>query len=230
MPRTRDYIWPPHPSDAARIPPSMLKLYDATGEYIAQRKYGGDAASICWCDGQVWVYSRHGKPFANYSPPPALAACFATLAAPGEWWFHGELMHSRSKSPITGQQRLRDTVVLYDVMMANGRYLLQPTQEERLGILADACGRPQAKEEGLRALVVAEQKGGSLWLAESFGDDFEYRFDEFFVFRDGLDVYPEVEGLVLRQKASRLTSLGNKEYDVPWIVRCRKPKPGKYDF
>ena len=39
----------------------------------------------------------------------------------------------------------------------------------------------------------------------------------------------EVEGLVLREKKSTLDNFGQKEYEINWMVRCRKPAKN-YNF
>lgn len=236
MPRSRSYIWPPHPSDAAKVRPEDLDTFEQRGTHVAQRKFGGDAASICWCDGKLDIFSRHGGPFKRYAvPPEPLVECFRTLNTDGsEHWFHGELLHFRAKSAITGEQRVTNTIVLFDLLMA-GKYLLNVNQMDRLERLRWVCGFPATPEPGRRALSVASsgEKSGrcQLWLAEVFEKDFAYYFDEFFNYDAlGRDKEPEIEGLCLRQKSATLSNPGHSEYDVNWIVRCRKVRDGKYSF
>jgi len=241
MPRTRSYIWPPHPADAVKIPPEKLEEFEQKGTHVAQRKFGGDAAAICWCDGRLSIYSRHGGPFKRYqTPPDGLVECFRKLDTDrSEHWFHGELLHFRAKSEITGEQRAKNTVVLFDLLMA-GQYLLNVNQMDRLDRLAATCRGPTALEPGKRARMVAADDGAAggkakvpcqLWLAQNFTDEFAYRFDEFYDYDEqGRDKYPEIEGLCLRQKSGLLDNLGYSEYDVNWIMRCRKTKEGKYNF
>ena len=46
------------------------------------------------------------------------------------------------------------------------------------------------------------------------------------VLQSGFIAHDEIEGLVLRKKNSSITNAGSKEYDVSWIIRCRKPHSG----
>ena len=79
-----------------------------------------------------------------------------------------------------------------------------------------------------RAFLAKQEGESNSWLAERFYDEFFYHFDECMDEEKGVDKYPEIEGLILRLKNSKLHS--NPKRDVEWIMRCRKPKNKVYDF
>jgi len=149
-----------------------------------------------------------------------------------EYIFDGELLHTKAVLQATGQQAAKNTIVLFDLLWA-GNYLLNWSFEERYNLLAKLCYNPTELEPKKRGLVVVTSGESQLWLAEVFKDDFEYHYYEMYEFDTaGNDKYPEIEGLVLKMKgsASRLIKLGQKKYDVDWMMRCRKTKEKQYLF
>lgn len=121
----------------------------------------------------------------------------------------------------TKSKEYKNKIILFDVLHAD-RYLInEPDQVGRLKILSEICRNPTKPEptNGI-ALLVTED----IWMAETWASDFEGYFQEF------LDL-DEVEGLMLRKANSSLDSFGQKEYEVTWMVRCRKPhRSGTYSF
>jgi len=142
----------------------------------------------------------------------------------------GELMHTKAKSKITNTQALDNTIVLYDLLYL-GRSLLTEGFEERYNLLSKICDNPKEMEPKKRGLVVQKVDESQLWLAETFHNDFLYRFYEMYEFdKYQRDKFPEIEGLVCkRAKQSRLR-LGNFQYDVNWMMRVRKTKEKVYLF
>ena len=133
------------------------------------------------------------------------------LSLPGlepnkEYWLDGELL-IKTKATDT-----KDKIVLFDVLQA-GKYLFGKNQMDRLALLNQICGNPKDfdPQRGMGFLVTAD-----ILLAPVFETDFVNRFQEKIEF-------DECEGLVLRKRNSTLDNFGAKEYEVGWIVRCRKP-------
>jgi hypothetical protein len=228
------FILPPHPAPQMRIRRQDLPLYESQNKWIAQRKFNGTHVVICIAGGEIGLWDRRGNPLTLYKLTAGMKNCLLSLYKGTEIVVCGELLHTKAKSKITGKQCATDTIVLFDVIY-QGDHLTQLTQIERLNLLSDLCGNPITKEPGTfpgstsRALIVKEEGSAHLWMAEIFFEEFDYHFDSCFdTDTKGKDMYPEIEGLILRLRDSKLRVGGSG--DVDWLVRVRKPKPHMYTF
>jgi hypothetical protein len=205
-------LYPPHP--ALKISADKLGRYEATGKWVAQRKFNGTHVLLYVSpERDVTILTRHGSPPKLFSLTNQHKDQILSLnLEPGkDYWLDGELLDHKTKS-----KQYKGKIVLFDVLHA-GRYLInQPDQIGRLKLLSEICRNPTELEPNFGiALRVTED----VWMAETWTNDFERHFEEFL----HLD---EIEGLLLRRSKSFLDSFGQKEYDVSWMVRCRKPHPG----
>lgn len=210
-------LYPPHPS--SKIPRHRLPLYEASGEWIAQRKFNGTHVVIhVSANRKVGILTRHGSAPKMFSLTGRHQNQILSLRLEEgkDYWFDGELLDHKTTS-----RDYKGKIVLFDLLQA-GRYLFRsPDQSVRLKMLSDICGNPSSKEP---ARGIAFKVSDDIWLAECWRSGFEDRFGDF------LDM-DEIEGLVLRKASSTLENYGQKQYDVPWIVRCRKPdRAGGYTF
>lgn len=102
-------------------------------------------------------------------------------------------------------------IILFDVLQ-EGRYFFgNPNQIGRLDILNRICGNPQKKCSSGIAFEVSKR----FWMAETFTDGFEARFQESLA-------NDQLEGLVLRKKEAALDNHGAREYETSNLIRCRK--------
>ena len=227
----REYIFPPYPNQKAKIPPEDLPRIEAQSSHVCQRKFGGSRAVVKVVKAgkgrgdEVELFDRHGGRFVTLDLTQGLRECFLGLnLEPGvEYWLDGEYLDKKAKL-ASGNQAVTETIVLFDILFA-GRYLSQPSQLERIDLLAEVCHHPTQLEEGQRALLVAQVGSGQLWMAETFKDEFEYHFYEFYEFdAQKNDLHPEIEGVVLRNKQFRLLNPGFEQYRVQGtqVIRCRK--------
>ena len=215
-------IYPPRPK--SKMLPKDLPYYENTGKWVAQRKYRGSRAVINISPtGEVTLGNRHGTSFARFSLDRKFREEILSglkLQKGVEYWLDGELMNKDENST--------NEIILFDILQV-GRYLFgSPNQVERLKMLSDICGNPiQLCKSGI-ALQITPR----LWLAENFERDFVKKFEE------ALPV-KQLEGLVLRKKASSLDHFGHEEYETTNLIRCRKsfasetPKAGRsggYEF
>ena len=207
-------IYPPRPKGA--IPPNELPYYDGLGIYCVQPKYNGARSVIHISpEGEVKIYSRHGRAHRSYTPPAILLNEISKL--PGlkngiEYWLDGELMIKTTAEDTKGK------LVLFDVIQYDKYLFLSLDQVKRLELLAEICGRPTELDCFRKMAYVISD---NLLMAPTFFSNFEEKFKE--------DHGNEVEGLVLRKKDSVIDNFGNKEYLVNWLVRCRRPHKN-YNF
>lgn len=169
-------------------------------------------------DRRVGILNRHGEvpKMFSLSEGHTLQILSLDLEDGKEYWLDGELLDHKTSSP-----HYKGKIVLFDVLQAGEYFLRFPDQRGRLEILSRICRRPSELEPGRGiALKVSED----IWMAESWDSGFSERFGDF------LDM-DEIEGLVLRKGRSVLGNFGLAKYEVPWILRCRKPNAsGSYNF
>lgn len=231
---TPRFILPPHPPTANKCKREDLDYYESQGLWVAQRKFNGTHVVIWVYRDSVSLWDRRGSHLTLYKLTESMKGCLCNLNLNGkETVFAGELLHTKAKRKDTDKQAAENTIVLFDVLF-HENHLIKINQDERLNLLEELCGNPKELEPGgffgatKRALIVNQQNESNLWLAERFYDEFSYHFDECMEEDKGIDKYPEIEGLILRLKNSKLHS--NPKRDVEWIIRCRKPKNKIYDF
>lgn len=209
-------LFPPHPN--IRILYNKLSYYENTGCWLAQRKFNGTNVVIYVShDRKVSILTRHGSAPKLFSLSTSHIDQILSLDLhpDKDYWFNGELLDHKTKD-----KNYKKKIILFDILHA-GNYLIKShNQEERLILLKNICRNPTEKEPGGIAIKVTED----IWLADFWHKDFEYHYKEF-IDKD------EIEGLILRKKNSFISNFGQKEYDVSWILKCRKPHSGgNYTF
>jgi len=208
-------LFPPHPN--IRIPSNKLFEYEKSGKWVAQRKFNGTNIVINISrDRKIKIFTRHGTPPKLFSLTKNHIDQILSLdlEEDKEYWLNGELLDHKTKS-----QYYKKKIILFDVLHS-GKYLINTPQQDRLLILEKICRSPKVLEQNKLALYVTED----IWLAETWKDNFEFHYKEFLK-------SDEIEGLILRKLNSTIDNFGQKEYDVSWIVKCRKPHSGgNYNF
>jgi ATP-dependent DNA ligase len=199
-------LFPPRP--ASKILPAQLERYEKSGKWVAQRKFNGTHLTIHVKDGKVRIFN-YGEVPALFVLSPKQRQEFLSLNIDPtkEYWLDGELLDHKTTTP-----EYKGKIVLFDVLQA-GEYLFKSLNLlDRYALLQSICGNPQKLEpnHGI-ALAVSD----SVWLAETFYDNFRLRYEEYLA-------YPEIEGLVLKNKNSFIDNFGQKKYEVGWLIRCRK--------
>lgn len=201
-------IFPPRPKGT--IPPKDLNYYEKLGMWCVQPKYQGARCLIhITPEQEVNFYSRHGRPFLNYVPPKFLKSEILKLRGvePGiEYWLDGEILIK------TTAQDTKNKIILFDILHYKRYLFLKPSQVERLKILYEICGEPKELDPWRKMGYVVSE---NILVAPVFYSNFAEHFNE-----NNCD---EVEGLVLRKKDSTIENYGEKEQDVNWLIRCRKP-------
>lgn len=207
-------IFPPRPKSA--IPPTELPYYESLGLYCVQPKYNGSRSVIhIQPDGNVLIYSRHGRSHLNYQMPINVAEEINAL--PGlkkgiDIILDGELLSK------TTAKDTKHKIVFFDILQYDKYLFLNPKQKARLEMLAEVCGNP-TNLDPMRGM--GYQISENLMMAPTFYTNFKYEFEK--------NYGDEVEGLVLRKIDSVLDNFGKKEYEINWLIRCRKPHKN-YNF
>ena len=208
-------LYPPHPN--IRITVQKLSEYEKSGKWVAQRKFNGTNIVIyISADRKVSVLTRHGTApkLFSLSKSHIDQILSLNLEKGKDYWLNGELLDHKTKSDY-----YKKKIILFDVLHA-GKYLINVSQSDRLQLLNSICKNSIGLEESGIAIKVTQD----IWMAQSWKSDFKVHYKEF------LDC-DEIEGLVLRKLDSVISNFGQKEHDVSWIVKCRKPHSGgNYNF
>jgi len=218
-------MWPPRPKNRIRF--VELPRWERKGGWVAQRKFDGTRTLIhILPNGQVEAWRPGKQPHLQWKLSVDVAAQIRSLNIElgKEYWLDGELLNNK-----TSDDHYKNRIVLFDILQAGWYFFGGPNLMKRQQLLADICRNPVTLESGRGiALVVTE----NIWLAQTFTDHFVDRWNDFISFDEAkkmVYVVNEIEGLVLKQAKSVIEDFGNKEYEVNWQVRCRKPEKG-YDF
>lgn len=208
-------IFPPRPK--GRIMPTELPRLEKLGIYVCQPKYQGSRICInIAADETVTSCDRHGSTHASFHLSQQQIQ--ELLALPGrkkglEYWLDGEVLIKTKAKDTKGK------IVLFDILQA-GKYLfMKPDQMVRLAMLDELCGNARTIDPWRG---IAYQVSNNILLSPYFDKDFADSFKKY-------TNDDEVEGLVLREKKSVLDNFGQKEYEISWMVRCRKPHKN-YNF
>ena len=180
--------------------------------YVAQYKYDDWRTLIYYFpDGTTELFGRNKQKLPRYRPPPAMRDSLQGLALE-RGSFHvldGGLLHY--KTP-----RVKDTLVLWDILVHANSYLLGTSYGERYELLKKVTGNP-TEWVSLDSVPVGLKISRNVWLAPVFASGFRE------LFAKGSRL-PEVEGLVLKNPKAPLERAYRKEENARWIVRVRKPR------
>lgn len=195
------YLWPPRPDNA--IPDNMLSLYDDLG-WVSQVKKNGTCSVIAVSpERKIVAMNRHMEPHKLWSPTPASSAAFQNLPGTGWYVFVGELLHSK----VAGGPR--DTNYVFDILVADGEYLVGKTLADRLAILDNLF--PKSISETTSHRVITP----NTWVAKTHTIPARELFQ-------GLRA-DEDEGIVLKNPNATLGYCLRKTSNTDWQVKCRRP-------
>lgn len=192
-------FYPPRAKGA--INPDSLGRF--TG-FIAQPKYD-DVRTLVYVfpDGHVELYNRQKEPLGRSSPSPRAVESVRKLGL------------RRGVFHVFDGGSMMKKLILWDILVHEGCYLLGTTYAERYERLRAICGHPTRLEQDTRHGLALEV-GPDLWLAPCFDQMLPDTFRRF-------AAHEEIEGLVLKNPAGRLEPGLRRENNGSWQIRVRKP-------
>lgn len=207
-------MWPPRPEGS--IPPEDLPRYPG---WLVQRKFNGTRTLVFLDpDGRVHLRGRHQQNHRAYKPTSGMLESLGRLRESKntdatEWQvFDGELLHNKTRN-------LKDRLVLFDVLVHDGQYLIGTSCQDRVKLLSAILGDPKDHEsETGRQIALSWDK--RVWLAETFSP--KTGTQTIRLFQELLDL-DEIEGLVLKDPLGRLEPGVTEKNNSSWLIRCRKP-------
>jgi hypothetical protein len=149
---------------------------------------------------------RHGPDHVLDWQPGAAWRDFTDTLEKGWHVFVGELLHSKGVG-------VRDTIVLFDLLVQAGEYLVGVSYRERHTRLARLLDRYNGEPQ--REVTHKEYNKG-VWLIQNHARAFREWFDA--------PAPTMVEGLVFKQPDVKLRLCSRASANVGGQVKCRKPK------
>lgn len=213
------YLWPPRPKKA--IPENMLHFYEKRG-WVGQMKKNGTCTVVFVSpEGDVTYKTRHNDDHKMWSPTERSQQCFENLPGDGWYVFVCEVLHNKTAL-------VKDTVYIFDILVADGDLLIGSTFTERMDKLKEIFNIREDDN------VVSLSDNGyyvlnsNAWLAKTITTGFDK------VMRIANNQKPESgapidEGIVLKNPTARLEMPGKQTSNQKWQVKCRI-KHKNYDF
>lgn len=195
------FLWPPRPEK--RVHPDALPVFDRLG-WQTSVKLNGTCTVISFDPGtgQFEAWTRHKEPHKLWTPD-LNSPCLRSLKQlqGGLYVLVGELLHSKVPS-------IRDTLYLFDILIADGRSMIGITLRERNRILHGLW----LEHPGVRYNIVDER----LWTSNLLTGPALGFFNDLKA--------PEDEGLVLKNPNAKLDPCYHPSANTSWQVKCRRPK------
>jgi hypothetical protein len=208
-------LFPPRPEGS--ITPDTIEKYRG---WVGQRKFNGSRNLIYVLpDGSFELWSRHRSPHKAYKVSNGMRAAITEFITqrlkPGLFYvFDSELMDAKTV-------RLKDRIVIWDVLVCEGVYLLGSTFISRYEKLVELAGNP-TEHESDTGKKLALKINSHLWLSETFKDNLKDRFDEALPLK-------AIEGIMLKDPNGKLEFGVRESNNSGWLIRVRK-KHKNYEF
>ena len=200
------YLWPPRPDQ--KVAPTDL-------HHLQQMRWWGQAkmnGTLC----TIYVpadaseppvaMGRHGPDNRLVWQPGSAWGAFSDTLAPGWHVFVGELLHSKGVG-------VRDTIVLFDLLVEDGEYLVGMSYRDRHHRLAALLNFYNS--DPCIELTHREYNEG-VWLIENRARMFKEWFDA--------PAPAMVEGLVFKNPDAPLKLCSRAASNSAWQYKCRRPK------
>lgn len=221
------YIFPPRSKNA--VPREQSSIFGALG-WKAQLKYNDTRTIIKYChDDKIELWTRHAEKFRSYNPPAWLVEELAQIGSmlnrtPGTvMMLDGGLLDQKHRL-------IKDTIVIWDMLVFDDEHLLGTTYASRYGRIAGLTSGPWCYnvpkvgnvEFGLRLtdhVLVPECHSSESWTTLwTKVDQVNKPFDS-----------PVLEGLCFKDMNGKL-ELGHREINnSSWFMRSRV-KTGRHNF
>jgi ATP-dependent DNA ligase len=208
------YIYPPRPEMKASG--GEISRYD-NGDYIAQPKYNGDCVILTRRNGKWSIFNRHKEPYTKCAQIPDMDP----LLPRGDFVLAGEYL-SKNKTGEHGP--MNNVIILWDVLVWDGLWLINSTVESRLNLLetipaSRSVVGPGGMEQYDHVLVTAQPR---IYRAPAYISGFAQLYADIIK----TDLY---EGLVLKRRQGRLTPGLVEKNNTSWQLKFRKPS-ANYNF
>lgn len=202
------YIYPPRIE--TKLPLTSLNSFDHMDRFLAQVKLNGSSMQVYTNGKEVHTYNRHKEKMICKIASEELAA----LNPYNDWMvLCGEYMNKNKRDEDNKHWNLK--YVIWDILVLNGKHLLNTTFEERQQILKNMYPDNPVKK-------YMHQISDNCFRVESI----ETRFVDVYSDVTQYDMY---EGVVLKDKGNKLSNGTTKNNNSRAQFKVRKPTKN-YNF
>ena len=188
------YLFPPRPDNP--VPVGQLEFYENRG-WWAQSKKNGTCALITVTPGSIQMMNRHHQPL-KWTMPRGVAE-FLHDHLNQTTVFAAELLHHKTVAT-------KNTLYLFDVLVARGEYLLGTNYAFRYDALVNLF--PHSVPGITHNLL-----NPRVWMARCIGDHFLDYFN---------GLAGDDEGIVLKDPMGILRDCSKASSNGYWQVKCRR--------
>jgi ATP-dependent DNA ligase len=197
------YIYPPRAEN--KIAPESLPEFEEMGKFLAEPKLNGSSMQIYFSDGgkEMKLMTRHKTPIECKMDKEELSKLYR---GPGEMILCGEYMN-KSKKDEDGKT-WNQKYVIWDIIMFQGRHLLNTTFEERQYLLIALYHLNPVKK-------LLHQISENCFMVDFIKTGFLEIYKE-------ITKYDMYEGLVLKKKSGKLENGTTANNNNRTQIKCRK--------
>ncbi len=197
------YIYPPRPKNA--IPNTELGFWD-NGSLVAQPKLNGSNCLVFTNGEKLIVMSRHNGRLSNFQLKDEEIKYL--YKGTGGWTvLNGEYLNKNKMDE--SRKAFNHKLVIFDILVSDGDYLIGKTFEERIALLDAMFGQNECEKGYLYGI------SENVYRVKSYQNQFNMLYDL-------LTPIDMVEGLVLKRKTARLEAGTSELNNVKSQIKCRK--------
>lgn len=222
------YVYPPRA--IGRLPFEESDFMADQG-YLAQLKFNDSRCLIKHLpDGRIQLWNRHGERFRDYHAPDhligQLGEVFAAMGlAPDE--FHlldGGLLDKKHRA-------ISDTVVIWDVLVARGEYLLGSTYGSRFALLEAHGGAPKSFENHSGSITLGRSLTEDIFIPDTIAPEaWRETWERLKRLNSAYAVNsPLIEGLMYKDYSGTLSPGYSEKNNSSWQARSRV-STGRHKF
>ena len=227
----KQYIYPPRPAKAA-IPFEASEVYSRYG-WKAQLKFSDKRCVICIDKSGVELFTRHDS-IHSYTPPPHFIEeiryiAESVLGLEKDWsLLDGGLLDGKNKL-------FSDTLVIWDILVREGEWLLGSTYGERYEWLLSRSGTESfVLEVGGKAVDFGIRLSKNIFIPRQSAEFTELweqvqRANQLAGWSGPGDGEPLLEGIVYKDNSGTLEPGLREENNTSWCSRTRV-RTGRHVF
>lgn len=196
------YIYPPRPKNS--IPSTELNSWD-NNTLITQPKLNGSNCLIFTNGEDFYAYNRHGQRLSGFG---LMKDELLNLYSGKSWMVLNCEYLNKSKKNELGET-FNHKLVLFDVLVHDGKYLIGKTFQERISLLDEIYGMKECGKSYLHGI------SENTYRVKSYVSNF-------------LDLYNDlvkidmIEGLVMKRKSAKLEIGASEMNNTKSQIKCRK--------
>jgi hypothetical protein len=203
-------LYPPRPETHYFYGTDAYRRLQQDPNWIGQPKVKGQRNLIYFVPGgPVQLWSRHGRDHRNYSLSTSLAQELRETVRvdPNKWSvLDSELLHAK----VAGGE-IKDTFLVWDILVHNNSYLIRTTYGERYQQVLDICG---ARDTPVKDWYIPASP--HLWVAPCVPPE---QWDRWW--SEHIED-PYIEGFVFKDLNAKLSVGLSEKNNGSWNIRCKK--------